>query len=86
MGKEIDLSKEGYIKKSGYWVSKKFRDAIDPIKPMFCKKCGVVTHHKDDRYLIAYEMCGNCYFDKEMNMLSSGSLKDEEVGKLKGIK
>ena len=84
MNKARDLDKEGYVKKDGYWLGPKIKQMEPPVKPMFCPNCGVCTQHKDDRYLVVYKMCAKCYFDYEMEQLSSGSLDETLVGKFRG--
>ena len=73
-----DLSKKGYIKRNGYWVSERM-DQFQSAKPLCCPKCNLALQHKDDRFITTKKMCGNCWFEEEARLLSVGELNNKDV-------
>ena len=76
------IDKKKYVKRNGYWVSKKFVEHPEPVKSMFCPKCKRANQHKDDRYLLQKGMCGDCWIEEEMLLLNKGVISEADVGKL----
>lgn len=63
-----DMLKKGFVKRNGYWVSEKM-DRFEPAKPLCCPKCNIVLQHKDDKYILKHNMCGECWFEEEIEEL-----------------
>jgi len=64
-----DMIKKGYIERNGYWISERM-DRFEPAKPLCCPKCDVTLQHKDDNYILKHNMCGECWFVKELEEMT----------------